>query len=116
MQPDGLEAQANRLESSVGRRVAEVERGRQAKELLAHPLLSQAFAQVESDLQRLWSDSHPRDVALRDDAWRCLRLLKMVRGNIEHHVGTGKLATMQLPLERKALSKVRRALERVGLR
>ncbi len=116
MQPDGLEAQADRLESSVGRRIAEVERGRQAKELLAHPLLSQAFADVESDLQRLWSDSHPRDVALRDDAWRCLRLLKMVKGNLSHHVGTGKLAAMQLPIERGALAKVRRALQRVKLR
>ena len=78
------------------KRIAERERGARAKILLEDDLLDAAFIDIESALTKAWRDSSSGEVQRREDAWRSLRLLEKLRGTLEHHVNTGKLAEMEL--------------------
>ena len=89
---------------------AEVLRGRQAAELLEHPLLVEAFAALEQEVVNEWKNSPARDEDGRERLWMMLRLSQKVRGYLESVITTGKMGQIQL----KELDK-RTLAQRAGL-
>lgn len=67
-------------------------RGQQAKNLLAHPLLAEAFSIIEQDIQDKWQNSPARDSEGREQLWAQLRLLHRVRSELQQVVEHGKVA------------------------
>jgi len=88
----------------------DVLRGRQAQELLEHPLLIEAFEALESEVLSAWKASPARDVEGREKLWLMLSLCEKVKNQITSVVNTGKIAQKELEsLTRRSL------LQRVGL-
>lgn len=75
---------------------AERQRGEEARRLLAHPLLTEAFATIEGDLRRRWEASGDDETEARERLWLMLRLLGRVRGLLAEVLETGRLAEAQL--------------------
>lgn len=71
-------------------------RGQQAKNLLAHPLLTEAFSVIEQDIQDKWQNSPARDSEGREQLWTQLKLLHRVRSELQQVVETGKVAEATL--------------------
>lgn len=78
---------------------AEVRRGQEAKSLLAHPLLEAAFSEVKQKLISGWETTPIRDVDGREVIFLMLKGLELVKGAIETHVTTGKMAEISLKQE-----------------
>lgn len=85
----------------------DVRRGEEARQLLEHPLLADAFDAIEADVMRQWQDSPARDVDGREKLWLTLKLLGRVKGQLESVVETGKVA--QATLAERAMEAARRA-------
>ena len=77
-------------------------RGQQAKELLEHPLLAEAFTTLEQEILSEWQNSPARDIEGREKLWMMLKLAQRVKSALETLVDTGKLAKHQL-IERQSL-------------
>jgi hypothetical protein len=75
---------------------AERQRGEEARRLLAHPLLAEAFAAIDADLRRRWEASGDGESAARERLWLALRLLGRLRGALAEVLETGRLAAVQL--------------------
>lgn len=75
---------------------AEVRRGQEAKQLLEHPLLAGAFGDLKSGLVKAWEMSPVRDAEGREVIFTAMKLLDQLKGALEKHMMTGKLATQQL--------------------
>lgn len=78
----------------------EIKRGHDATQLLAHPLLVDAFGAIESEILDKWQNSPARDAEGREKLWTMLHLLRRVKVHLESHVETGKVA--QATLAQKA--------------
>ena len=89
---------------------AEILRGRQAAELLEHPLLVEAFAALEKEVLDAWKASPARDAEGREKLWLMLHLSQKVKGHLETVVVTGKMGQIRLDELNK-----RTLLQRVGL-
>ena len=73
----------------------EISRGRQAAELLEHPLLAEAFSMLKAQYMSAWESSPARDTQGREEIWRLLRSLNAVEGHLKTVVETGKMARIQ---------------------
>lgn len=82
------------------------DRALKAKTLLENELLVEGFEALELSLTEAWKKSKPGDTARREDAWRSLQLLELLKKALESHVRTGEFAEKQL-LEIKKPSKLR---------
>lgn len=85
----------------------EVRRGEDARLLLAHPLLLEAFATIEQELTDTWKASPARDVDAREKLWLSLKLLHRVQTQLQSVVETGQVA--KATLAEQALELARRA-------
>ena len=74
----------------------EILRGRDAEQLLAHPLLQEAFELIEQEYTHEWQNSPARDQDGRERLWLMLRLLKRLKGQLEQVVSTGEMAKATL--------------------
>ena len=74
----------------------ESRRGREARRLLAEPLLVEAFATVESGLKEAWLASGEAQERERERLWLMLKLLARLRAHLVAAVETGRLAERQL--------------------
>jgi hypothetical protein len=74
----------------------EVRDGQTAKTLLDHPLLKNAFEQMEERLSRSWRDSKPGDVELRERCWRMLHAVRAAKKGLTELVTTGRMAAITL--------------------
>ena len=74
----------------------DIARGDRARELLAEPLLIEAFELLESEYTDAWKESPAADSAARDRLWLMLKLLHRVRGHLEIAVTDGKLKRRHL--------------------
>lgn len=74
----------------------EILRGQDAEQLLAHPLLVEAFELIEKELTDQWQNSPARDQAGREKLWLTLRLLKRLQVQIRSVVETGQFAKATL--------------------
>lgn len=80
-------------------------RGEQARQLLEHPLLVEAFDLIEQEYTEQWKSSPARDQDAREKLWLSLKLLHRLRGQLETVVETGKVA--QATLAQRALEAAR---------
>lgn len=71
--------------------------GQEAARLLDHPLLNQAFEQIEEDIRQQWKNSPARDVEGREKLHLMDRLLQRVKAQLQSVVENGKVveATLQ---------------------
>lgn len=76
--------------------LAEQERGRQAAELLEHPLMKEAFSTIRQEFTQAWQNSPARDQEGREKLWQLLKLTDRLESFLTETVTTGKMATMQI--------------------
>lgn len=70
----------------------DVERGRQAAELLAHPLLSEALNAIEAEVVQQWEQCPARDMEGKEALWQLMKTGKKFRGLLNGYIQSGKLA------------------------
>jgi hypothetical protein len=81
----------------------EVERGRQATDLLEHPLMAEAFEAIRQRYLSEWENSPARDSQGREKIWTYLKQLEAVKAHLTEVVTTGKMAQMEQ--EERSLAK-----------
>lgn len=86
---------------------SEAARGQRAAELLADPLLIEAFALLDERFNQQWADSPARDTEGRERIWLMKKLLKNVGEHLAEVATTGKLASIQLERHRTMLQKAK---------
>ena len=74
----------------------EERRGRQADELLAHPLFVEAFDTITKEIEQAWKESPARDADGREKLWMMHQLLTRLRSHIQSVSLTGQLARKTL--------------------
>ena len=70
----------------------QVERGRQAAELLSHPILSAALDAIEAEVVEQWGDCPARDTEGKEALWQLLKTSKKFRAILTGYVNSGKLS------------------------
>lgn len=75
---------------------AQEERGRQAQELLNHPLIQEAFIKLKGDLLMSFTGSGLNDEKERLNAWQQGQLLDKLERNFHSIVKTGEHAKISL--------------------
>lgn len=79
----------------------EVQKGRDAEQIIEHPIIKEAFAQVRAGIINKWADAPLRDKEGAHELKLMLKLLGDVEMNIRRFVDTGKMAEIQLEKEQK---------------
>jgi hypothetical protein len=74
----------------------EVRKGNEAKYLMEHPLLVEAFAAIREEFRKSWENSPVRDVEGRELIFLGTKILNQLEGALQSHITTGKLAAFQL--------------------
>jgi len=74
----------------------EVARSQDAQALLENPLLIEAFDAIEKEIDKEWKQSKANDADAREKLYLMNRLLAKLKGQIQTHVQTGRLAQKQL--------------------
>lgn len=90
--------------------LAEQERGRQAAELLEHPLMKEAFSTIRQEFTQAWQNSPTRDQEGREKLWQLLKLTDRLESFLTETVTTGKMATMQIEEARTIAQRVKDGL------
>ena len=67
-------------------------RGEEARRLLEHPLLVEAFEVLEQEITERWSNSPARDAEGREKLWMTLKLLHRLHAQITSVAETGQIA------------------------
>ena len=75
---------------------AQEERGRQAQELLNHPLIQEAFIKLKGDIIHQFNKTELEDEKKRDNLWRQGQLLDKLEANFIAIVKTGEHAKISL--------------------
>jgi len=73
----------------------EMERGRQAQDLLEHPLLMEAFETIRESYVKGWETSSARDVEGREKIWTYLKQLDQLKAHLTTVLQTGSMAREQ---------------------
>jgi hypothetical protein len=66
-------------------------RGRAAARLMGDELAAQALAAIAADATAAWRNSRPEDVVGREDAFRMLRAIDLLRDKLQAWVQDGQL-------------------------
>jgi hypothetical protein len=74
----------------------QVERAARADALLKNELLNEVFEVCEKELIGEFIDTYPEDKERRDDAWRCIRILRNIRGKLKKIIIDGKTSADDL--------------------
>ncbi len=74
--------------------------GQEAARLLDHPLLNQAFAQIEEDIQTQWLNSPARDAEGREKLFQMTKLLHRLKFQLQSVVENGKIMEKTLEQSR----------------
>lgn len=74
----------------------ELERGQQAKQLLEHPMLVNALAQLEKDTVRRLKEAPVRDREGQHELVLMLKVADKFKSDLKNHVKTGELAKFGL--------------------
>jgi len=68
-----------------------IRRGDQASRLLQDPVLAGAFAEIRQDAYRMWLDSQPSENVRREELYRIIQALELVRGKLRAYRGAARL-------------------------
>lgn len=74
----------------------EIERGREAAELAASPLLDAALTAIESEIVAQWEQCPARDTEAKEAFWQLMKTSKKFRRLLMGYIDTGKLAADNL--------------------
>ena len=74
----------------------EIERGRQAEELLESPILKTALDAIEAEVVSQWEQCPARDAEGKEALWQLMKTSKKFRSVLMGYVNTGKLAADNL--------------------
>lgn len=77
---------------------AEIQRGQKAAQLLAEPLLAEAFATFANEVQERWSKSPARDVEGREKLYLMLKASERVQAHLSSLIESGKMAEATLKM------------------
>ena len=70
--------------------------GNRAKEVLENEAFQQAFADIEQEVMKQWTDSPARDSEGREKLFIYLHQLRKVKAHLTTSLETGKLAELDL--------------------
>lgn len=70
----------------------EIKRGREARQLLEHPLLNEAFTTLDSEIATSWKSSPARDAEGREKLYLMQALLTRIHLHLNSIMETGMLA------------------------
>lgn len=70
----------------------EARKGQDAKELLEHPVLVEAFAVLEGEYLKAWRQSKPADQEERERLWLAVGLLEEIQRHLRIVVENGTMA------------------------
>lgn len=87
------EIELGKREIEAGSRQA---RGAQAQELLNSELLNESFDYLQDEFLKSWRSSSVKDTAGRENLWRAVRVLDLVRAHLVKVVNDGKIASKDL--------------------
>ena len=90
----------------------DTERGRQAAELLAHPLLKQALAAIEAEVVSQWGQCPARDHDGKEALWQLFKTAQKFRGVLSGYVESGKFAADKLRKFDEDEGRIRKLLRR----
>jgi hypothetical protein len=76
----------------------EMDRGQQARDLLEHPLMQEAFSTIRETYLAQWESSPARDSEGREKIWTYLKQLETVKAHLSTVLETGRMATEQRSL------------------
>jgi len=68
-----------------------IRRGDQASRLLQDPVLAAAFAEIRQDAYRLWLDSKPSEHDRREELYRIVQALELVRSKLRTYRGAAQV-------------------------
>lgn len=74
----------------------DAERAAQAEELLKHPLLVEAFTELEASYINGWKSTPARDTEAREKLWQAVQIVGKVRTHLEHIAANGAMAKHEL--------------------
>lgn len=80
----------------LAKRQQEQARGREARRLLEHPILVEAFTKLETACSSAWRNSKLGDAQAREKLYLMLSALAEVKAHLTHILETGKLADIDL--------------------
>ena len=80
----------------------DIQRARQADELLSNPLYQEAIVAMESALFEQFKDTKFKEDAERHELWQRMQLMKQFQAKFEHVVKQGKKARETLTLLERA--------------
>ncbi len=87
----------------------DVERGRQAQEVLGNAVYAESYTLIEQEIYKAWQNS--RDQAEREQLHQLLRMLEKAKTVLESTMRSGKIAADQLVQKRnlalRTLAKLR---------
>ena len=75
---------------------AEINRGQKAAQLLAEPLIAEAFAVFAKEIQERWTQSPARDADGREKLYLMLKASERVEAHLRSIIETGKIAEASL--------------------
>ena len=90
----------------------ETERGRQAAELLAHPLLKEALDAIEAEVVSQWGQCPARDHEGKEALWQLYKTAQKFRGVLSGYVESGKIAADKLRKFDEDEGRIRKLLRR----
>lgn len=76
----------------------EMDRGQQARDLLEHPLMQEAFSTIRESYLTQWKNSPARDADGREKIWAYLKQLDLIEAHLTTTLETGKMAQHQIGL------------------
>lgn len=94
--------------------LAEHERGYQAREVLAHPLVAEFFERAEQELWKAFKESPLRDAEGREKLRLMQEWLTKFRAYFEEAVTTGKMAQDMIEQNRSAWQRLKEAMRPVS--
>lgn len=100
--------------SDEQRLIGEMERARQASDVLDHPRFKEAFEVYRQRLNDEWAASPSRDMEGREKIWLMQKSLNAVEDHLKELIQTGKLASIQWEqkqtLSQRAMGQFRKLL------
>jgi hypothetical protein len=105
-------AQAQATESQL---YAEIHRAEQARELLEHPLMQEAFNNIETTIIERWTTLATTDMAIRDTEgreklWQMMQAVQGFRAQLRSVLETGQMARVQRDELQPLLKRLKEAI------
>jgi len=79
-----------------------IRRGEMATRLLADPTLAGAFSEIRADAYRLWLETKPSETARREELYRVVQALELVRSKLLAYRGAAIVKAAEREAEREA--------------